>query len=59
MKRIKPKCYITSCAACGTCDEICPRNAITECGRWRYIQQNKCISCALCVLACPYKAIQN
>lgn len=40
------------CNGCGTCNSICPLNAI-NCGK----TNNKCIRCMKCVVNCPNKAL--
>ena len=55
---LKPKGYqITdSCIGCGTCQTVCPQNAIDE-GEPFFIRQNNCLQCGNCFEHCPVEAI--
>jgi len=44
------------CAACGTCADVCPVNAIKVNGQ-AVVQADLCTGCALCVGECPNNAI--
>lgn len=45
------------CTACGSCQEVCPTDAIQE-GDPKYsIDADACIDCGACVDACPTGAI--
>ena len=44
------------CAACGTCVDACPVEAIKE-GDVYEIDQDVCIECGSCVDVCPMGAI--
>ena len=48
-----------NCIACGTCESVCPVNAISLGGIQYEIDQTKCKgpSCSLCVGVCPVTAI--
>lgn len=48
------KCNQCSQPACG---EVCPTQAITRSNGVVQIAEERCISCGLCTLACPYGAI--
>lgn len=53
--------YIISeaCIACGTCQELCPVEAIEE-GTLQYvIDSDICIECGTCEVVCPVEAIQS
>ncbi len=46
------------CKACGLCQKVCPKNAITgEKDQIRVVDDSKCIKCKACIKACPFKAI--
>ena len=45
-----------SCAACGTCIDECPQEAISE-GPIYKIDPDKCIECGTCADVCPMEAI--
>lgn len=45
-----------SCVACGTCQGVCPTNAISE-GDIYVIDPDTCIDCGTCADACPSEAI--
>ena len=44
----------TSCAACGSCMDVCPRGAITVWrGSYAIVDAARCVGCGLCGRACP------
>lgn len=45
------------CAACGTCIDECPVEAITE-GAIYVINPDLCIDCGACADVCPVEAIK-
>ncbi len=45
-----------SCIACGTCQSVCPVDAISE-GDIYHIDPDTCISCGSCAQVCPNDAI--
>lgn len=47
------------CISCGTCQDTCPNEAISE-GDGKYeIDADKCISCGACAGECPVQAISE
>lgn len=52
--------YVISdeCIACGTCQDECPADAISE-GDIYKIDPEKCIDCGTCADACPVSAISE
>jgi len=51
--------YVISdkCTKCGSCEPVCPQEAISE-GEDRYvIDADKCVDCGLCADECPVEAI--
>ena len=44
------------CTACGTCEKMCPADAITV-GKIAVIEVEKCIGCGECMAVCPSDAI--
>lgn len=46
-----------SCIACGKCQKVCKKDAITIENNLAYIDPAKCIACGLCYNECPKKAI--
>ncbi len=47
------------CISCGTCQDTCPNEAISE-GDGKYvIDADKCISCGACADECPVQAISE
>lgn len=47
------------CVACGSCMNVCPRDAITiPKGITAVIDTDKCVGCGLCKKACPASVIQ-
>lgn len=58
-KTPKKSPFITSrCTSCGMCQEICPKNAITNTSNKAQINYQKCIKCYCCHEVCPEKAIE-
>lgn len=52
------------CCGCTACYAVCPQNAIylledVEGFEYPYINENKCISCYLCLNVCPIKNNHN
>ena len=45
-----------NCVACGTCQSVCPVEAISE-GEIYKIDPDTCISCGSCASVCPSDAI--
>ena len=45
------------CIACGTCQDECPVEAISE-GKPYKIDDGKCIDCGACASVCPVEAIE-
>ncbi|MBD3272367.1 MAG: DUF362 domain-containing protein [Elusimicrobia bacterium] len=54
---IKPSVLPRSCTFCKQCIRICPVHAITESNKKAVIDQNTCIGCGDCIVACQFKAI--
>ncbi|SCP94768.1 ATP-binding protein [Anaerobium acetethylicum] len=47
------------CVACGSCMNVCPRDAITvPKGIIAVVDNDKCIGCGLCKKACPASVIE-
>lgn len=57
---IQPKGYLISdeCIGCGTCQTVCPQQAIEE-GSPYSIRQNNCLHCGSCFEHCPVSAIKR
>lgn len=57
---IQPKGYLISdeCIGCGTCQTVCPQQAIEE-GNPYSIRQNNCLHCGSCFEHCPVSAIKR
>ena len=53
-----PKVNPELCTGCGTCIDICPKNAIVMQDDKAYIQENLCKNCKKCVRVCPSGAIE-
>ena len=53
--------YVISeeCLSCGSCESVCPNEAISE-GDGKYeIDPEKCIECGSCADTCPVSAISH
>lgn len=46
-----------ACIACGTCEEVCPSDAIQEGEQIYSIDEEKCTECGSCAEVCPTEAI--
>ena len=46
------------CIACGACEKICPKHAITVIGETARVVYSKCIGCFCCHEVCPMDAIR-
>ena len=57
---IQPKGYLIpdECIGCGTCQTVCPQQAIEE-GNPYSIRQNNCLHCGNCFEHCPVSAIKR
>lgn len=57
---IQPKGYMISdeCIGCGTCQTVCPQQAIEE-GSPYHIHQKNCLHCGNCFEHCPVSAIKH
>ena len=53
-----PYCISNECIACGTCQSVCPADAITV-GSSYSINANLCLECGTCADACPVGAIHE
>jgi NAD-dependent dihydropyrimidine dehydrogenase PreA subunit len=45
------------CVNCGSCEDECPSEAISEKDNFRWIDPEKCADCGSCVDCCPSEAI--
>ena len=41
------------------CAEVCPKHAISMVNGQSYIDQEKCVSCGMCMVSCPFGAISD
>lgn len=59
-KNITIMAYVITdrCIACGTCQSVCPVEAISE-GEIYHIDPDTCISCGSCASVCPNDAIEE
>lgn len=44
------------CIGCGSCESVCPTNAIRMEGMLATVKQELCIDCGACISTCPAKA---
>jgi len=51
--------YVISeaCTKCGTCESVCPTEAISEGAQTYTIDPDKCVDCGQCADQCPASAI--
>lgn len=50
----------TTCVACGTCANNCPKGAIDVWrGSFAVVESDLCIGCGKCAKACPIGAVQT
>lgn len=47
------------CVACGTCEEECPVDAISEGEDIFVIDEDECIDCGVCDDVCPIDAVEE
>ena len=45
------------CVSCGSCEEVCPVNAISAGDTCFVINRDECIDCGACEGTCPNQAI--
>ncbi|WP_330597115.1 4Fe-4S dicluster domain-containing protein [Wansuia hejianensis] len=60
-KKIRKKASIikNKCVACGTCLDVCPKNAIKIVeGVFAEVDEDKCIGCSICSKECPPSIIE-
>lgn len=55
---IKPKVIEKNCRFCKQCIVVCPAKATVEAGEKVFIQENVCIGCGDCLVACKFDAIE-
>ena len=51
--------YVISgdCVGCGSCEEVCPADAISEADGKYVIDADACLECGTCEAECPNEAI--
>ena len=54
----KSPVIMDNCVACGDCESICPKGAVTVKGQMAEIAYSKCIRCFCCHEVCPEDAIE-
>lgn len=48
------------CVACGSCNKVCPRKAITIVdGIIAKVNEELCVGCGICIKACPAGIIKK
>ena len=45
------------CSGCGTCEEVCPSDAIKVVDNKAKVDAEECIDCGTCVDECPEEAL--
>ena len=57
---MKCKYQVTrGCTFCGTCEEMCPEEAVTLGKHGAVIDQTKCVQCGICYENCAVEAIER
>ncbi len=47
------------CVACGSCEKVCPRKAISIWrGLYAVVDESRCIGCGICAKECPASIIK-
>ncbi|HRX13544.1 MAG TPA: 4Fe-4S binding protein [Eubacteriales bacterium] len=49
----------SECISCGSCQSVCPTDAISEGESSYVINEEVCISCGTCAAQCPVSAIKE
>ena len=58
-KRPLPVVERGSCVACGTCQSVCPRGAISvRRGLYAVVDPARCVGCGMCSRECPAEIIR-
>ena len=58
-KRPLPAVERDSCVACGTCQSVCPRGAISvRRGLYAVVDPARCVGCGMCSRECPAEIIR-
>ncbi len=61
MKSIRKRAVVLTeeCVACGSCEKVCPRKAISIYkGLFAKVDESRCVGCGKCVKACPAAVIE-
>ncbi len=48
---------LEKCTGCGTCEEVCPVEAIKVEDKKAVVDAETCVDCGTCIDECPEKAI--
>ncbi len=49
---------VEACVACGTCVDVCPREAMSIFrGSFAQVQEDRCVACGICARECPAAVI--
>ena len=61
-KKLSPRHAVVdkkACVACGSCEEVCPKGAITVFqGIFAQVQEERCVGCGKCAHECPASLIR-
>lgn len=49
--------YSALCKRCGSCEKVCPANAINVCEEGTQLFRDRCLACGKCTAVCPAKAL--
>ncbi len=58
MIRKKARVLKDECVACGCCEKVCPRDAISiKKGMYSQVNEDLCVGCKKCIAVCPADVI--
>ncbi|MEF8847092.1 MAG: DUF362 domain-containing protein [Candidatus Paceibacterota bacterium] len=49
---------VSDCKQCGTCEQVCPVNAIEVVDGTPEIDREECVGCSICTIECPHNTLE-